>query len=483
MSKNKDRDSFFSGFFWKFNEQITAQLVSFIVSIVLARILSPSDYGLVSLVNVFIILANVFVTSGFGTALIQKKDATELDFSTIFYCSFVFSLFLYVVLFICAPYIGDFYHNDKVVSVVRVYGLALPIAAFNSIQQAYIARKIAFRKIFISTSAASILSGVIGIICAFLGFGVWALVIQSLSNSIISTIVLFIQIPWRPKLLFSFKEAKILLDYGWKVLAADFIGTFFGQLRNLVIGRYYSTASLAYYNRGDQFPNLISTNVDSSISTVLFPVMSKHGDDLVRLKAMVRRSLRTSTYLIMPLMFGLAAVAKPLIQLLLTDKWLPAVPFMQILCVSNAFATVTNTNLQVLKASGRSDVLLKLELVKKPVYLVLLIIGIKYGVMMVAVTMLIYSVYAAIVNMSPNKKVINYGIKEQLSDIVPSLLLSILMFIAVKSLEYLNISSVLTLLVQIIVGILIYILGSVISRMESFAYLSGYLRGMLKKGE
>ena len=248
MTSHNDRDSFFSGFFWKFNEQISSQIVSFVVSIVLARILSPKDYGIVSLVNVFIILANVFVTSGFSAALIQKKDATELDFSTIFHCSFIFSIIIYLLIYIFAPQRGKFYDNSSLIPVTRVFALQLPLSAFNSIQQAYVSRHMAFQKIFVSTTLATILSGIIGIILALNDWGVWALVAQTIMSTLFQTIVLFFEIPWRPKFEFSVNSAKELMSYGWKVFGASFLGAFFNELINLIIGKFYSPSDLAYYN-------------------------------------------------------------------------------------------------------------------------------------------------------------------------------------------------------------------------------------------
>lgn len=477
IDKNDEAGSFFSGFFWKFSEQIMSQLVTFIISIVLARLLSPNDYGLVAIINVFIILANVFVTSGLSTSLIQKKDASHVDFSTIFYANLLFSFIVYFVMFLLAPFIAKFYNNMSLSLLVRVFALTLPISAYNSIQLAYVARHMLFRKIFVSTSIAAVLSGILGIVAAWKGAGVWALIIQNLSNTIFATVLLSLQIHWRPKAEFSIRSFKGLMDYGWKVLAADFMGNFFAQLRNLIIGKFYNPSSLAYYNRGDNFPNLISNNIDNTISSVLFPVMSKHGDDTNRLKKMTRRSLRTSSYIIMPLMFGIAAVASPLIQVLLTKKWMQSVPFMQILAVSNAFSTITNTNLQVMKASGRSDTLLKIEFIKKPVYILLLLISIRYDVIVVAYTMLIYSLYAALVNMQPNKKIIGYTFKEQASDVLPSLSLSIIMFLIVWPISFASLNPLALLILQIIVGILFYVLCSILFKIEPYIYLIRYFKG------
>ena len=476
-----ERDSFFSGFFWKFNEQIAGQLVSFVVSIVLARLLSPKDYGIVSLVNVFIVIASVFVTSGFSASLIQKKDATQLDFSTIFHISLIFSFIIYGIIYLCAPLISDFYRNDTLIPIVRVFALQLPLSSINSIQQAYVSRHMAFRKIFVSTTVATILSGLIGIMLAFIGWGVWALVAQTILSTALQTLVLLLEIPWRPKFEFSIESAKELIGYGWKVFGASLLGTFFNELRNLTIGRFYSPANLAYYNRGSRLPELIANNIDGTITSVLFPVLSKHSDDFDKLKSMIRRSIRTSTFIIMPLMFGLAVAAKPVTQILLTDKWLPSVPFMQCLCISAAFGSISNANMQVIKASGRSDILLKLEFIKKPVYLVFLIASIKINIFAVAISMTMYNIVGMLINVRPNKKLIHYSYKEQFKDIFPALSLSIFMASCIFPVQLLDFNPYVELIIEILLGGLTYIRASYILKLESFFYLIDYVKSIIKK--
>lgn len=476
MKINKERDAFFSGFFWKFNEQITAQIVSFIISIVLARILTPTDYGIVSLVNVFIVIANVFVTSGFSAALIQRKDATELDFSTIFHCSLIFSLIIYGFVYISAPLISDFYRNKTLIPIVRVFALQLPLSSFNSIQQAYVSRHMAFKKIFFSTTLATILSGIIGIILALMNWGVWALVCQTILSTLFQTIVLFFEIPWRPKWEFSIQSGKELIGYGWKVFGASFLGNLFNELRNLIIGRFYSPADLAYYNRGSRMPDLIANNIDNTITSVLFPVLSKHSDDYGKLKSMIRRSIRTSTFIIMPLMFGLAVAAKPVTQILLTDKWLPSVPFMQCLCISGAFGSISNANMQVIKASGRSDILLKLELIKKPLYLIFLVASIKISVLAVAVSMATYNIVGMLINVRPNKNLIRYSYREQFKDIFPALILSIIMSLSILPIQFLDLNPFYELILDIMIGIMIYIGGAYVFKLEPFFYLLEYAK-------
>ncbi|WP_432739132.1 lipopolysaccharide biosynthesis protein [Ligilactobacillus agilis] len=465
------KNKIFSGFFWKFNEQISSQLVTFIISIVLARILTPKDYGIVALINVFISLADVFVTSGFGSALIQKKDADDVDFSTIFYISEIFSIVVYMFLFFIAPYIADFYNNTDLTVIVRVLALKLPLSAFNAIQQAYVSKKMLFKKIFISTTVSSIISGIVGIIVAYLGYGIWALVVQYILNTIIISIALFVQLDWHPQLKFSWASGKPLLSYGWKIVATSFIGTFFNQLRTLLLGKMYTPAELAFYNRGQKFPELVSQNIDGTISTVLFPAISEFNDDLSKVKSMIRRSLRLSTFIIMPIMFGMAATSKPIILILLTDKWISSVPYMQYLCIAGAFGTISNTNMQAISAIGRSDVLLKLELVKKPLYLILLLIGLRISVLAVAYTMLIYTICSTVMNMSPNRKLLNYKFKEQVSDILPALSLSLIMFLVVDSLTLLNLPMMIIFIIQIVVGIVIYVFLAIIFKLEAWNYL------------
>lgn len=461
-----------SGFFWKFGEQISSQLVTFVLSIILARILSPKDYGMIALINIFITIANVFVVSGFGTSLIQKKDADKVDFSTIFWLSEATSIVIYFILFVSAPLIAKFYDNTELILILRVLALQLPLSAFNSIQQAYISKHLLFKKVFVSTTIASILSGIIGIIMAYRGYGVWALVGQYLCNTTIVSIVLFSEIKWRPQFIFSWQAGKPLLSFGWKILATDLFANFFNQLRSLILGKVYTVTDLAYYNRGSRFPELISDNVNGTISSVLFPFLSNYGNDKVKIKEGLRRAIRVSTFILMPLMFGMMATSKQIVLLLLTDKWVKSIPFMQILCMSCVFDSVSNENLQALKAIGRSDVLLKLELVKKPVYLILLLIGMKISVLAMAYTMVIYSVIAVLINMAPNRKFLFYTFKEQLQDIVPALAASIVMFFIIDFVgNRLDFSCLVSLISQVIVGIIVYSLIAFVFKFDALRYI------------
>lgn len=472
------KNNIISSFIWKFSERILAQVVSFIVSVILARMLLPESYGIVAMVMVFINIANVFVTSGFNSALIQKKDANETDFSTIFYCSLGVACFIYLILFIFAPQIAIFYKTKELTPILRVFGLKIIIASYNSIQHSYISRNMMFKKFFFSTLGGTIISGIIGILMAYHGFGVWALVAQYLINSVMDSIILTFTIEWKPKLVFSLDSAKGLMSYGWKVLCSSLIGTIYNNLRSLIIGRTYSSADLAYYNKGKNFPDLIINNVVVSITSVLFPTMSNANGDASIVRQLTRKSIRVTSYLVFPMMMGMAMVAKPFTVILLTEKWLGSVIFMQLCCLQCAFHTVSDTNLQAINAMGRSDIVLKLEFIKKPMGILLLILAIPHGIFMVVLTMPLTGLYTMMVNMLPNRKLLGYGFIEQIMDLMPAIIMSIIMGVCIYPISLLGLSNIMTLVVQITLGIIVYVVLSVISKNEAFLWIFERMRGL-----
>ena len=480
------RSLIFSGMMWKFLERILAQGVSFMVSVILARILMPEDYGLVALVMIFINLANVFVVGGFSTALIQKRDANDVDFSTNFYCSLALSVLIYAALFFVAPWISDFYSIPKLTPVLRVFALRLPISSVSAIQHAYVERHMIFKRYFFSTLFGTVLSGLVGIVLAYQGFGVWALIAQYFTNTIVDILVLGITTPWRPRLLFSWGSARVMMRYGWKILAASLSGTFFNQLRSLLIGRVYTPVDLAYYDKGNQFPSLFRNNLSASVMAVLFPAIANISDDMGRVKSMTRRAVRISAYLVFPLLFGLAAIAEPLVLLLLTEKWELSIPFVRILSVSAAIGFVGEASLQALSAIGRSDVILKLEIIKKPFYLLFLIVGIQISVTGVAVTMLLYCVYATAANARPLSQYIGYTYREQAVDLGVPFLLSCGMSAVICLSSLLSLPVLGSLLFQIFTGAAFYVGVSWILKADSLFYLLDFLHekiGNHRKGD
>lgn len=482
MEEQKNiKSKIFSGFIWRFGERITAQLVSLLVSIVLARLLSPEHYGAVALVMVFINIANVFVSNGLGNSLIQKKDADSVDFSSIFYINVLMSLILYGILFLIAPLIGEFYGMPELCLVLRVLGIRIPVAAINSIQHAYVSRHMLFKRFFWSTLFGTVLSGVVGIFLAYKGFGIWALVAQYLTNTCTDTVVLWFTVKWRPTKEFSLSRSRQMVSYGWKLLVSGLLDTGYSELRNLIVGKLYTSADLAYYNQADKYPKLIVNNVNTSIGSVIFPVMSQSQDNPEKIKQMTRKAIQISSFLIWPIMVGLAAVSRPLVSVVLTDKWISCVPYMQIFCFSYGLWPIHTANLQAIKAMGRSNLFLKLEIAKKIVGMILLLSTMWFGVMAMAYSLLVSSVLSQIINSWPNRKLLNYGYLEQLKDVIPSIALAVLMGFCVNLVSLLDLSNIVTLLIQIPLGAVIYIITSELLHLESFNYLMDLIRPMIRK--
>ena len=441
----------------------------------------PEDYGTIALVTVFTSILQVFVDSGLGTALIQKKDADDLDFSSVFYFNFVVCLILYAGMFIASPYIALFYNDITLTSVIRVLSLTIVISGVKGIQQAYVSRNMLFKRFFYSTIGGTIFSAFLGIGMAYAGLGVWALVAQQLSNTAIDTIILWITVKWRPRKAFSWKRLRTLLTFGWKLLISALLDTSYNNLRNLIIGKLYSSADLAFYNQGDKFPKVIVTNINTSIDSVLLPTMSSAQDDKERVKQMTRRAIKTSTYVMAPLMMGLAFCAEPIVRIVLTDKWLPCIPFLRIFCITYMFWPVHTANLNAINAMGRSDWFLKLEIIKKIMGMTILLSTMWFGVMAMAYSLLLSSVLSQIINSWPNRILLGYGYLEQVRDFAPGILLAVGMGICVYCIGFLPLPIVVTLVIQIIVGAAIYIIVSALMKLEEFEYLLEMVKSFLKK--
>lgn len=472
-----------SGVIWKYGERILAQLVTFVVSIVIARILVPEDYGVVAIVTTLINLLNVFVTSGYGAALIQKKDSDDRDFNSIFTFSGALSLVFCVGLFFLAPVVANFYDIPILTLLIRVMSLRLPIAAFNSVQHAYIAKKMQFRKFFLATIIGTVISAIVGITMALCGCGVWALVGQYFTNTCVDSIVLFICFKWRYRPYYSHKLAKPLIKYGSKVLCAGFIDTLYQELRTLIIGKKFSTESLAYYNRSEQFPKLFVLNLSTAIDGTLMPALCKIQDNLELMKNAVRRAVQVSTFVVFPLMAGMIAVAGPMVEVLLTSKWLSAVPLIQIFCVSYMFNPIRSVSMQATKALGKSGLYLMIETVQKLLSVILLLFSLKYGIIIVTITVLITSFLACLVNSIVIMKLLRYSILSQVLDCAPQLLLSGIMCISVYVLKFVIVNVYLLLALQLVVGVLIYIVLAYLFKLEAYKYFFNTLKKFFKKGD
>ena len=471
------------GMLWKFLERIGVQGAQFILQLLLARILDPEHYGTLALMTIFVNLANVFVQNGFNSALIQNKDVTEEDYSSVFWVSLGVTGVLYGILFAAAPLIARLYHMPDFVYPFRVICLMLFPGTLNSVQIARLRRKMDFKKVFVSNMVGIVLSGVTSIVLALMGAGIWALVCQSLLNAVCACIVMSFTAKLHLRFVCDLQRVGKLFSYSWKLLASGLLNTLYQDLRSLVIGLKYNSATLAFYNRGKQFPQFLINAIDNTVNSVMLPAMSAEQDDKTRVKALMRHSITLSAYILFPMMAGLAAVAKPLITLLLTEKWLPAVPYMQIYCYTFAFYPVHSCNLQAINAMGRSDIYLKLELIKKGYGLVALVIAIFCfdSPLAIAATGVVTSVLSCFVNATPNQKLVGYTYWEQIRDILPAMLASLIMFGIVLLVGTLPMPVLLILVVQVITGVAVYVGISAAFRLPGFRILLKTAKGILKQ--
>lgn len=465
--------STFKNLGWKFMERVSAQLVQLVVSIVLARILSPSDYGAVAMVTIFIILANVLIEGGFSSALIQKRDADDIDFSTVLYFSILFSLILYAVLYFSAPYISMFYGEEYQIltPVLRILGLQVIVYAVNSVQQAYVQKRMLFKNFFLATLVGTIASGVVGLVMAYSGYGIWSIVGQQLTSNILNTLTLYAITRKLPVLAFSIERLKGLFNYGIKLLGANVLITGYQELRALIIGKLYTAQDLAFFDRGKQFPSLVVTNINSSIGAVLFPKMALEQDNIEKVKNSTRISIRFSAYVMSPLMLGLAAISEPFIRLILTEKWIQSAPFMQLFCIVFLFMPIHTANMQSLKAVGKSGTILKLEIIKKIIELISLFAVVWISVEAIVINMAILTTLFTFINAYPNRRHLNYSFKEQAKDILPAIVMSIIMFVIISIFNhYVRMDDIYLILADIAIGSAFYIGLSIMTNNKELAY-------------
>lgn len=477
-----EKEAVLQGVFWKFAEHFSAQLVSLVVSVILARLLDPGEYGIISLVTVFIAIANTFVTSGFGLALIQKKEVDSVDYSSVLYFTLVFSGVVYFLLFFLAIPISDFYEIPVLKPVLRVLSISVPIMGMNSIQQAYISKNMEFKKFFRATIIGTMISAIVGICMAYMGFGVWALVAQTLTNNIVDTIILQLTIEWKPTREFSFSRIASLLNYGWKLLVQSLIAQMYASLRSLLIGKIYTATDLAYYNKGIQFPNLISTNIDTAINTVLFSAMSRAQDSVETVKSMARKATQLTSYMMSPLLIGFIAVATHFINCLLTDKWLMAVPFLRIGCVVLLFRAPQTGILQALKALGKSDSVLKCDVPIRIFAILILLFSIRFGVIYFALSEIATTILGTIIYAVAAKKYVRYNFREIAEDFMVNIARASVMGLVVWLFGlYLPFGDFWTMMIQIALGVLIYVFISLITKSTDCFYLMETIREFFNK--
>lgn len=472
----------FSSVIWVLLEKFTAQGLQFILSVFLARILLPQDYGVVALITVFIQIANVFIIDGFNCALIQKKDSDDLDFSSVFYLTSFISLILFVSMFFCAPYISDFYNQPVLTLMTRIFAFSFFYTPLASCQYAYIEKNLMFKIYFLRSVICILISGIAAVVFAMNVDSenrVWALVVQQLVSGVMNSVILWFSIPWRPKLMFSFNRVKGLFSYGWKFVFSGILDNIFKNINNLVIGKQYDAKSLGIYNRGFQFSAIIANNFTPALKNVAFPSISSKNDEIEAVKNITRRFAQLNAYILFPFLAGLAAVAKPLVLFLLTEKWIDCVPYLQLSCAYFIFYYMNQTNMTAINALGHSGVYLCYEIIKKVITVGILIVSLQYGILAIAVGQLIAGFISSILNIYPSFKILKYKVSEQIKDLLLPFILSVFMGISIWFVTLFPIPEIFVLIIQVAAGILIYLILSILFKLESFTYLLDLLK---KKG-
>lgn len=470
-----------SGVFWSYLNSIASQLIAVVVSIVLARLLTPSDFGLLAIVNVLITLLGVAVENGLNVSLIQKQNVREIDYSTVFYINTIASILLYVCLFFAAPYFSMFYQIPSLTSIIRVLGIRIIISGCLSTHRAIIIKRIDFKLMFSASIWGAAISGFFGILLAYLGYGVWALVWQTLISSSVISIMTLRYVKWRPTKAISLGIARTHFSYGWRIVATEFITSLFVNVRSLLIGKLYSTEALAFYTQGQKIPDLLMSSIGSSLSSTLFPVLSSLSEDTYRVKLAMKRTIKMSAYLLFPLFIGLAIVAEPLIVVLLTNKWVDSVPYLRIICIVYLTMPFNSVNYQAIKAIGRSDLFLRTDLLKKTVSLVVLGISLSYGVLAIAISSIIDNIFTTILNAFPIKKTLKYGLLEQIKDVIVFIPLCLIMGVVVWLTSCIPVPMSLSLLIQVIAGVFAYITASHFFKVSEYFFIVKALKDLYNR--
>lgn len=457
MSEESLKNKTVNGMGWSALDNFTQIGVTFFVSIVLARLLSPEEYGLIGILTIFIALFNTIVDSGFTNALIKKKDATDVDYSTVFYTNLVLSIILEIIFFLSAKPIAIFFEKPELVELTKVMSSLVVINALAIVQRARITKAIDFKTQTKITFLSSFLSGVIGIVMAYMDYGVWALVGQQISNQLLSTVFFWIYNKWMPKLIFSWASFKEMWAFGSKLLASSLIDTTWKEIYQIVIGKCYSPATLGLYTRAKQFSDLCSSNLTTVVGRVSYPVLSSIQDDKQRLKGAYKQVIRTTMFLSFVLMLGMAACAESMVYVVVGEQWLECVPMLQILCILGMLYPLHALNLNMLKVQGRSDLFLKLEIIKKIIAICPLLLGIFVDIYWMLAGSLGTNLIAYYLNAYYSGPFLNYSIKEQIKDILPSLGVALAMAVPVFVLRFIPMNPFVLLPLQVVIGAIITI--------------------------
>ena len=463
------------GFFWSATERFTVQGLQFVLGIILARLLLPTDYGLIGMLAIFLAISQVFIDSGFTSALIQKKDRNDTDYSTAFYFNLIIGVLFYLILYFGAPLIADFYKAPILDPLTKLIGLSILINSLAIVQRAKLTVKLDFKTQAKASLTSVFISGIIGIYLAYNGYGAWALATQIITKSTINTILLWFLSKWKPQFIFSRESFKALFSFGSKLLIAGLLYTIYGNLYLIIIGKIFNAGSLGYYTRAQQFQRVPTENITAVIQRVTFPVLSSIQDDNVRLLKAFRGFIRQSTFIIFPITIGLAILAEPLISLLLTDKWLPAVPMLQLLCLVGILYPLHAVNLNIINVKGRSDIFLRLEIIKTITISIAIVCTYSFGIKIMIIGRLIASLITLFITTLYTNKMVNYSSFKQFKDILP--IMGIAAFMAVIiwfSIQVVS-TDITKILVGLISGIIAYVVAAKIGRFEELKQIYGII--------
>lgn len=472
-------NSISSSMIYKTLERYSVMFFQMIVQIVIARILSPSDYGVVAMMTVFISIANIFTQNGFNRAVVQKKEADNITYGTALTVNTLIGVFFYVAIFIAAPWIASYYNNPDIETYIRILALIVPVSSINAIQVAIANRHMEFSSLFKCNLLSSVISGIIGVVCALMGLGVWALIIQQMTNVVSVSLIMRLTVSWKPQFKYNGQNAKEMFSFGWKMMAASMINTLYGQLASLIIGKRYSSSDLAFYSKGKYFPSLITTGIDASMDSVMLSAFSKQQSNIKSLHELMKKSQNINCYILFPFLGIFAMVAEPVIHLVLTDKWLPCLPFLYLACFTNAFHPIASSQMQSIAAIGRSDVRLKLEFLKKGIGVALLIPAIKYGPMAIAINAAITGIIGVMINTIACRIIVKYSIRETAKDIMPIMLVTLIVMVPLYFMRKMITGPILQILVLGLLGFALYILITAIFKFYGYNYLKNMLNEKL----
>jgi len=473
------RKSALSGMFWTFIQQISTQGISFIVSIILARLLLPEEFGLIAFLGVFIAIGNVFIDSGLNQSLIRTQNATQEDYSTIFYFNVLLSIIIYLVMYLSAPLIADFYNQPTLVEIVRIYGLVLIIGSFSLIQYTKLTKEMNFKKQMLISLPSLIISSTVSILMAYNDFGVWSLVWGALIKTSAFSIQLWLWSSWRPTFNISKERIKYHLNFGYKITLSALINTFFQEIYTILIGKFFTPAQVGFYNRANTLRQLPVKNISATLNKVTYPLFSKIQDDNVQLKNTNKKIMQMSVFLVAPLLLFMSALSEPLFRFLFTEKWLPAVPYFQILCLSGIVLPISSYNFNILKVKGRSDIFLKLEIVKKTLAVIVIFISFQWGIYGLLYGHLFLSIFGLLINAFYSGRLIDYSVWSQMKHIIPAIVLAGISAIIVTLFDdyfayYLKLD-ILRLIIGSLIGVIMFWFLSYLFRLNSLTELKSII--------